>query len=127
MKYILLSLAILLTPIASHAMPSYQPDHWFCKAVGSVDGQNVVFLTKVWTDEHENDYEKREKKFTERIKKVTKDAFKPSFMSKCRDYVNEKRANKHRMLEIKTAGKYNFKVMEIDWKWSPDDVRKESK
>lgn len=121
-----LFLAMLMTSSSLSAEVPTQPALWFCRVVGIQNGktpEQVVYISKIFSDDMENHYEKREQAFIEHITKdITRGRFEPQFDAKCRDYINHKTIKKHRQEEIKTAREHKFSVYELDWSWRPREV-----
>jgi hypothetical protein len=119
MKKLLMLLALIFFPMSVQAGgPSKSA--WFCRVVGNMNGAQKMFITYTWTDKLPNHYEAREMQFIKHVVKTTKGEFRPSFQAKCRDYTDAKRAEKHRLLEVKTAKEYKFDVSTLNWRWVPD-------
>jgi len=119
MKKLLVLLAFLLLPLTLSAGES-QERFWFCRQNGNVGDNLTMAITGVWADNYPNHYDERERAFEQHVLEVTEDAFVPSFQAKCREYVDESNAEKHREVEIKTAQRYNANVLELQWRWTPD-------
>lgn len=117
----------LLMPISALANNFTPENVWFCKGVGNIDARPVIVLTDIWSDSHKNDYEKRQAHFAHFIAGLTQGKFRPSFVAKCRDYTDAKRAYKHRQLEIKLAKRYNFDVIETKWSYTPNEKSQHKK
>lgn len=109
----------LLLFLSLFSEPSRPSDSWFCKAVGHVEQTPVVFVTQVREEEHQEDDSIRQLLFSDYLDQVTEERFDPSFIPRCREYLNFNRAIKSRKSEIALAKKYEFSVFELDWNYDP--------
>lgn len=125
MRKLLLALVLLFAPVSTDA-GGMEPSWWFCKAVGNVDGKTTMVITQTSKCTLPNNYDAREKSFFKYILKATNGKFEASFKPKCRDYIDPKRAEKHRLLEKKTAKEYEFDIIDINWRWT-GDVQEQAK